>query len=98
LGRRLLVFGALKDKDWGQMLEILLPAFAAAILCRPPSDRAADPEMLLGTARGLCHHVEVVPEVPDALAAARALARPEDTILVTGSLFTAGAALAALGA
>ncbi|HEU5393970.1 MAG TPA: folylpolyglutamate synthase/dihydrofolate synthase family protein, partial [Candidatus Methylomirabilis sp.] len=42
-GRRLLVFGALKDKDWGQMLEILLPAFAAATLCRPPSDRAADP-------------------------------------------------------
>ena len=97
-GRRILVFGALKDKDWGQMMEILLPAFDAAILCRPPSDRAADPEMLLATARGLCHHVEVVPDVADALAAARALARPEDTILVTGSLFTAGAALAALGA
>ncbi len=97
-GRRLLVFGALKDKDWGQMLEILLPAFTAAILCRPPSDRAADPMMLLGSARGLCHHVEVVPEVPDALAAARALARPEDTVLVAGSLFTAGAALAALRA
>jgi len=97
-GRRLLVFGALKDKDWGQMLEILLPAFTVAILCRPPSDRAADPTMLLGTARGLCRHVEVVPEVPDALAAARALARPEDTILVAGSLFTAGAALAALQA
>ncbi len=97
-GRRLLVFGALKDKDWGQMLEILLPAFTVAILCRPPSDRAADPVMLLGSARGLCHHVEVVPEVPDALAAARALARPEDTILVAGSLFTAGAALAALRA
>lgn len=97
-GRRLLVFGALKDKDWGQMLEILLPAFTVAILCRPPSDRAADPVMLLGSARGLCHHVEVVPEVPDALAAARALARPEDTVLVAGSLFTAGAALAALRA
>jgi dihydrofolate synthase/folylpolyglutamate synthase len=96
--RRLLVFGALKDKDWSQMLEILLPVFAATILCRPPSDRAADPAMLLGTARGLCRHVEVVPEVPEALAAARALARPEDTILVAGSLFTAGAALAALQA
>jgi folylpolyglutamate synthase/dihydropteroate synthase len=54
--------------------------------------------MLLGTARGLCRHVDVVPEVPEALAAARALARPEDTILVAGSLFTAGAALAALQA
>ncbi|MGH7407839.1 MAG: bifunctional folylpolyglutamate synthase/dihydrofolate synthase [Candidatus Methylomirabilales bacterium] len=97
-GRRLLVFGALKDKDWGQMLEILLPAFSATILCRPPSDRAAEPVMLLGTARGHCGHVEVVPDVADALAAARALARPEDTVLVTGSLFTAGAALAALQA
>ncbi len=97
-GRRLLVFGVLKDKDWGQMMEILLPACAAAILCRPPSDRAADPAMLLPTAGSLCRHVEVVPEVPDALTAARALARPEDTILVAGSLFTAGAALAALQA
>ncbi|MCI0372609.1 MAG: bifunctional folylpolyglutamate synthase/dihydrofolate synthase [candidate division NC10 bacterium] len=97
-GRRLLVFGALKDKDWGQMLEILLPAFSAAILCRPPSDRAAEPVMLLGTAWGHCGHVEVVPDVADALTAARALARPEDTILVAGSLFTAGAALAALRA
>ncbi|HEV8662581.1 MAG TPA: folylpolyglutamate synthase/dihydrofolate synthase family protein [Candidatus Methylomirabilis sp.] len=96
-GRRLLVFGALKDKDWGQMLKILLPAFAAAILCRPPSDRAADPASLVEAARGLCPHVEVVPEVRDALARARALARPEDAILVTGSLFTAGAALADLG-
>jgi dihydrofolate synthase/folylpolyglutamate synthase len=95
-GRRLLVFGVLKDKDWGQMLEVLLPACAAAILCRPPSDRAADPVMLLPTAGRLCRHVKVVPEVPDALAAARALARPEDTILVAGSLFTAGAAIAAL--
>ena len=97
-GRRILVFGALKDKDWGQMLEILLPAFSAAILCRPPSDRAAEPVMLLGTSRDHCGHVEVVPEVADALVAARALSRPEDTILVAGSLFTAGAALAALRA
>lgn len=97
-GRRLLVFGVLKDKDWEQMLEILLPAFAATILCRPPSDRAADPAMLLETARGLCPHVEVVPEVREALARARALARPEDTVLVAGSLFTAGAALATLQA
>jgi dihydrofolate synthase/folylpolyglutamate synthase len=97
-GRRILVFGVLKDKDWAGMMATLLPACSAAFLCRPPSDRAADPALLLGTAWGLCPDVGVVPEVADALAAARTLARPEDTILVAGSLFTAGAALAALRA
>lgn len=97
-GRRILVFGVLKDKDWAGMMAILLPACSATFLCRPPSDRAADPALLLGTAWRLCPDVGVVSEPAAALAAARALARPGDTLLVAGSLFTAGAALAALRA
>jgi folylpolyglutamate synthase/dihydropteroate synthase len=41
--------------------------------------------------------VRIAETMAEALATARTLAAPEDTILVTGSLYTAAAALRALG-
>lgn len=91
--RLILVFGALSDKDVGGMLDALLPASSAVVLTRSRYPRALDGDHLaaLAAARGVTP-AAVTPDVPEALAAALALARPQDLVLVTGSLFVAAAA------
>ncbi len=97
LNRLILLFGVLRDKDWEAMLERLGPLADQTILTRPPSERGADPHELV-TADRHCARIEIVREPGEALARARQIARPDDTILVTGSLYTVAAALRALGA
>lgn len=92
-----LVFGVLKDKDWETMLREMAPLTEAIILTRPESDRGADPEILVPVASRFHQRVEVAETMREALTIARSLAAPHDTILVTGSLYTAAAALRALG-
>ena len=93
----LLVFGVLKDKAWEQMLETLAPLTSTVILTRPESDRGAEPGTLADVAARYFAQVRIAETMAEALATARTLAAPEDTILVTGSLYTAAAALRALG-
>jgi len=58
---------------------------------RNDSARSAEPEEVARAARAPSSAtVEVSPSVADAIAAARATARPGDLVLVTGSLFTVG--------
>ena len=95
LRRVILVFGVLKDKDWSGMLGALAPLADRIILTHPPTQRGADPQDLLAASRfGV--PAEIQPEVGPALERARALAGTEDTIVVTGSLYTVAAALQAL--
>ncbi len=95
LNRLILVFGVLQDKDWEAMLALLGPLADQIILTHPPADRGADPHDLV-TADRYCPKVDIATEPGEGLALARAVARPEDTILVTGSLYTVAAALQAL--
>ena len=62
------------------------------ILTRPPTARAADPAELLPVARQFARAAAVL-DPAEALQFARAAARAEDTILVTGSLYTVAAVL-----
>ena len=80
--RLVLVFGVLQDKDWETMLGLLAP----------PTARAADPAELLPVARRFARAVAVL-DPAEALRFAQAAARAEDTILVTGSLYTVAAVL-----
>lgn len=96
-GCLLVIFGVLKDKAWEQMLGILAPLASAVILTRPESDRGAEPRELATVASGCFDKVRVAETMPEALETARALADSDDTILITGSLYTAAAALRALG-
>lgn len=96
-GRLVVIFGVLKDKAWERMLDILAPLASAVILTRPESDRGAEPRALATVASGYLREVRVAETMPDALAMAHALVVSDDTILVTGSLYTAAAALRALG-
>jgi len=92
LGRLIMVFGVLKDKDWEAMLAPLGPLADQTILTHPPADRGADPHGLLMADR-YCAKMDISADPGEGLTAALNMARPEDTILVTGSLYTVAAAL-----
>jgi dihydrofolate synthase/folylpolyglutamate synthase len=92
LGRLILVFGVLQDKDWAAMLRLLAPLADAIVLTHPPTERGADPALLAPAAQRYAS-VTVAADIESALAQAREAARAEDTILVAGSLYTVAAAL-----
>ena len=74
------------------MLGQLGPLADEIILTLPPTARAADPGALAPIARQFAR-VIVAPDPAEALGLARTMAREEDTILVTGSLYTVAAVL-----
>jgi dihydrofolate synthase/folylpolyglutamate synthase len=95
--RRVLVMGLLQGRDPAEMFEALgLGRLGAVVACRPPSPRALPPVQVAAAARHLGVAAEVVEDPAAALARARALAGPEDLVLVTGSLYVVGAARASL--
>jgi|SRR5581483_5503743 len=93
--RLVLVFGASADKDYRAMLRTLLPCADLAILTKAANPRAAATSDLLDAAKG--RPAVAAGSVARALALARKAARPEDAIVVTGSFYVAGEALAAIG-
>ena len=88
--RILLVYGAMRDKAVAEISEILFPRAAAVILTQPRQFRAAAPETIQNLTSQLnpCISIEHSPET--ALAAAIAMAGPQDVIFVTGSLYLVG--------
>jgi dihydrofolate synthase/folylpolyglutamate synthase len=98
-GRRIhLVFGAVRDKDVAPMLAGLLPRMASVTFTPLDTPRGLPPEAFLEQARGLCPEVELARSPAEALNIARARARPEDLVLVAGSLYLVGAVKAYLAA
>lgn len=95
-GRLTLVFGVLQDKNWIAMLQALGPLAKRVILTRPESERAADPHRLLEAAR-FCPKLEILEDVAEAIALAKAVTDSEDAVVITGSLFVISSALRALG-
>ena len=95
-GRLILVFGVLQDKNWIAMLQELGPLAKRVILTRPESDRAADPRGLVEAER-FCPKLEILEDVAEAITLARAVADPDDAVVVAGSLFIISAALRTLG-
>ncbi|HEY8341350.1 MAG TPA: folylpolyglutamate synthase/dihydrofolate synthase family protein [Egibacteraceae bacterium] len=95
---RVFVLGVLGDKDVEAMVEALLPVADHVVVTEPPSGRAAPADRLEKAVRlAGGGSVEVAPDVATALEAASGLATPEDAVVVTGSLYTVGAAREALG-
>ncbi|MBI2930045.1 MAG: bifunctional folylpolyglutamate synthase/dihydrofolate synthase [Planctomycetes bacterium] len=89
--RRIVIFGASKDKDWRAMLRALRADLW--ILTRADNPRAAAPAELARHAKG---RAIPIGSVERALALARKIARKGDLVLVTGSFYVAGEAYAAL--
>jgi dihydrofolate synthase/folylpolyglutamate synthase len=82
------IFGALADKDYTKMLQILAPITREALFVPVRSERAADPQIL----------ASVCPVAHRIFAGAKeALAASKGRTLVTGSLFLVGEVLELLG-
>ena len=99
--RRLgLIFGASRDKDIGGMLRELLPLVDYSVVSASLHPRAEDPQVLAARVHGLRPELPVLVarEAAEALEAILAWARPEDLILVTGSIFLVAAVRAELAA
>jgi dihydrofolate synthase/folylpolyglutamate synthase len=82
--RRVLVFGAMADKDWRDMLALLRPHVDEVVLTAPALSRAERPEVLADAVGG--HAVDA----ERALDRARALAGPDGEIVIAGSIYLMG--------
>ena len=94
--RLILVLGVMGDKDIKGVMRGIVPMADYVIYSRPEYHRAAAPETLKEVAAPMGKPGEILAELPQALQRARELASPEDMILVAGSLFTVGDAMASL--
>jgi len=99
-GPRTLVVGLLREKDPAEMLGAVGATDAVHLVCcRAPSARALAPEEVAAAAieAGMAaDRVEVVDDVAAAVRRALAVTEPHGQVVVTGSLYTVGAARAAL--
>jgi dihydrofolate synthase/folylpolyglutamate synthase len=94
---RIVVLGVLGDKDVEAIAAAIAPVADHVVATEPPSSRAAPADRVAKAVRDAGASVEVAEDVPEALELATGLARPGDGVVVTGSLYTVGAARDALG-
>ena len=95
-GRRLLVFGTLRDP--GEMLAALrADEFDMVFACTAPSPRGVNVREVVEAAKALgCDNIASFDTVEEACIRAMQYADGDDAVLCTGSLYTAGAGRAAL--
>ena len=92
-----IVFGAMRDKDYGSMLELLAPLARSFICYTPPVERAADPADLAAAQNDPAIPTSVARTMDELMAALDSLSR-DAVILCTGSFYTIGAIRGALRA
>jgi dihydrofolate synthase/folylpolyglutamate synthase len=90
-----MIFGASSDKDIRGMLLELSPRVSRVILTQADHPRSEPPEALIDIVGGFGLPVESVVPVSEALRIAIESAGSNEVILVTGSIFIVGSALAA---
>jgi dihydrofolate synthase / folylpolyglutamate synthase len=93
---RLLVFGIMSDKDVAGVTSLLFPLFDEIIATDPYAPRSEPPANLVRMAESLGVRASAANRVEDAIE--RALLSGKRTILIAGSLYLAGAAIAILDA
>ena len=89
--RRVLVFGAMGDKDLAAMLGALDGIFARHVYVAPKVNRASSPDCLREIRPGVCAR-----SVRDGLARARRMAGRDGEVVVAGSIFVVAEARALL--
>ena len=89
-----LIFGAMKDKPLNRLAEILFPKAHELILTGIDNRRAASPEELKAAMPNVLEppRIHEAPTPSEALRIAREITRPDDLIVVTGSLYLIGEA------
>lgn len=95
--RLVLVIGMSGDKDIVGFAQALWPLGAHVILTKAAIDRALSPEALAARADSVWDDAEQVPDVGQACRRAMELAGPGGAVCVTGSFYSVGEAMQALG-
>ncbi len=91
--RFVFILGILDDKDLQAFADHLGAIAARLIATRPKTPRAFSPEEIARAFAGKGPEADIVPLVREAIDRAIAAARPEDVVVITGSIYTAGEAL-----
>jgi dihydrofolate synthase/folylpolyglutamate synthase len=94
---RIAVLGVLSDKDIDAIATEVVRFADHVVVTQPPSSRAATLHQLGKAVRAAGGSVEAAGEVRQAIELASGLATDDDAVVVTGSLYTVGAARDALG-
>ena len=95
--RRVLLFGALADKDWRGMARLLMPVADEFVCATPCSPRALPAEALAEFLRAAGCRATACGAIEEAVSRAYERARPDGMACCLGSLYMAGAARAAAG-
>ena len=96
-GRRVLVTGMLRGRDPKELLAPLAEAgFTEAVICAPDTPRAMATDEVAAAAAAMGMAVQVIADVAEACRSAVKRSKPEDLVVIAGSLYVAGAARAAL--
>jgi dihydrofolate synthase / folylpolyglutamate synthase len=96
-GRRLImVFGAMRDKAIAEIASILFPMAEHVIATHADSPRAATPQEIAELAGHTQSDLVLEAAVPAALEQARRLAGSDGVVVITGSIYIVGDALALL--
>jgi len=89
-GRRIkLLFASMEDKEWRLMLNMLVDVVDEVVLTRVSMERSADPKQLASHVAGRVPH-RVMNDARQGLGYLLTSARPEDIVLVAGSLYLLG--------
>jgi dihydrofolate synthase/folylpolyglutamate synthase len=89
--RRVLLMGVLADKDWQQMLDILLPCAAEVVCVTPESERAMPAEELCAAIKERGVPARAASDIASGVDEARALAGRDGMVCSVGSLYMSGA-------
>jgi dihydrofolate synthase/folylpolyglutamate synthase len=92
---KVLIFGALADKQWGEICTILAPLATEVIAVPVASDRSADPAELAAAFRAA--HTGLQATVAATFMDALNACHDKPYIVITGSLYLVGEALERLG-
>ncbi len=92
------VFGAMRDKAIAEMAEILFPLAECVIATRAENPRSATPPDIRAAATWVSVEIEEQPSVAAAIARASEVLPTGGAVVITGSIYVVGEALAALGA
>jgi dihydrofolate synthase/folylpolyglutamate synthase len=84
------VYGAMRDKSVDEIASVLFPLADAVILTQPRQSRAISAPLLAEMTAGLAKEMRIISDPAEALEHALELARRDDAIFVTGSLFLVG--------
>jgi dihydrofolate synthase/folylpolyglutamate synthase len=91
-----LVFGAMQDKAFLEMIQILFPIASQVVVTHAKNPRAASTAQLAEAAHQVGTEVTETTSVELALLRAGELAAPDGVIVITGSIFVVGEAMQAL--